>query len=210
MMILPTIKNNADKNDDTSDHQRYFQPSRMILPTIYDTSNHVRKKIPHKRTTKDDITITFHPSTQKPSSIFSTIIGDARNKDTRDMGSQVMLIQSTPSLPTMTSTPNRGSPESGSECLSTPSKRKKRSTVADRNKCRKCQLQYGSKMDNDFNSIWINCDQITCDYWVHLACLGFMVGQDEEESFTVMAKFVCPAHIPKHQAAKRSILQQNC
>ena len=51
---------------------------------------------------------------------------------------------------------------------STPSKKRKHLTPQERNTCEKCKIIYGSRMDDEFDSVWINCNRRGCDYWVHM------------------------------------------
>ena len=49
-----------------------------------------------------------------------------------------------------TSTPQTSTPQ-------TPTKRKNKSTSNMENKCRKCNIAYQTKIDDDYGSDWINC-----------------------------------------------------
>ena len=105
-----------------------------------------------------------------------------------------------PSNVSLISNDNILTPTNVSEsAVSTPSAKRKRApnNTPDRDKCRKCQVQHGSRTDNDFNSIWINCSHRRCDYWVHCSCLGLVVKEENEENFAPLFHYYCPVHNPK-------------
>ena len=85
----------------------------------------------------------------------------------------------------------------------TPTKLRKKSTPNMENKCRKYNVAYQTKMDDDYGSDWINCTCRNCIYWAHLYCLGFEV-KDEDmdaftndmDAFTKVTKYYCPTHNP--------------
>lgn len=71
--------------------------------------------------------------------------------------------------------------------------RKKKRPNTDKSICRKCQIQYGSKMDNDYGSIWINFNAKNCYVWVHLDCK-----YEDAETCTKIVKFYCNKHNPQN------------
>ena len=79
---------------------------------------------------------------------------------------------------------------------STPSGKRKKASV-NRNTCRKCLTVHDSETDNKYNSMWINCSQRRCDYWIHAFCLGIVVEETNEEEFAKLFYFFCPSHNPK-------------
>ena len=79
----------------------------------------------------------------------------------------------------------------------TPTKRRKKSSTPNmENKCRKCNVAYQTKMDDDYGSDWINCARRNCIYWAHLYCLGFEVKDEDMDTFTRVTKYYCPTHNP--------------
>ena len=46
-----------------------------------------------------------------------------------------------------------------------------------------CNITYGSKMDEEYGSMWIICSARSCNYWVHLFCLGFTCKDEDKQNF---------------------------
>ena len=76
-------------------------------------------------------------------------------------------------------------------------KRKRDNARNETDSCRKCQTIYGSKTDNAYHSIWINCSYRRCDYWLHGYCMGLVVKDDHEEQLASLFNFYYPTHNPK-------------
>ena len=80
------------------------------------------------------------------------------------------------------------------KCLS-PTFKKGRIS-GDQNKCRKCNIIYRSKadihMDPVWDSVWVNCEQCECQYWVHMRCLGFVIHNKNFNIFEESMKYFCP------------------
>jgi len=85
--------------------------------------------------------------------------------------------------------------------------KKKSSTPENSNNCQKCWLKYGTKMDDSYNSLWVNCNIKKCTYWVHLKCLGFFVKDDDNKDPIKNLYFLCPAHQEK-QPTPKNILRK--
>ena len=54
----------------------------------------------------------------------------------------------------------------------TLSREKKKGNTTDSNYCKKCSVQYGSKIGSDNSLVWINSNAKNCKYWVHLYYTG--------------------------------------
>ena len=67
------------------------------------------------------------------------------------------------------------------------------------NHCRICEVKHGSKLDNDYDSPWIDCSANKCEIWLHLYCLGFMT----EDGSDVKADWFCRNHQPRKPPAER-------
>ena len=170
----------------------------------------------YRTVTKDDVTISFEQSTKTKNN--GKVLKYSTNQDLAKPVSKVDKSTQThpPATPTTPhaepgpstpSTSNHSSPATTPLAV-TPSKRRISSIGSgDRNKCRKCQIAYESKMDNDLNSLWINCEQRNCKYWVHLACLGIVVDEEKEDIFTENFQYFCINHNPKKNVKTRAILK---
>ena len=79
---------------------------------------------------------------------------------------------------------------------STPSAKRQKGTPNDRNICKKCKLVYNSKMDDDYDSLWINCAHRGCDWWVHMYCMGIDVRENNIQDFESIVKVYCQSHNP--------------
>ena len=87
---------------------------------------------------------------------------------------------------------------SPSSTVSTPSKKRCKdssTTPESDNICRKCRITYGTKMDDEYNSLWINCGIKKCHYWAHLKCLGFVPKVEDNDDFmdSVNLFLSCPS-----------------
>ena len=76
-----------------------------------------------------------------------------------------------------------------------PPQGKKRHTT-DSNYCGKCNIQCGSKMDNDYGLVWINFSAKSCKYWVHLFCIGLSCKDEDEEIFAKITKYYIKKYNP--------------
>ena len=166
----------------------------------------------YKTTTGDDVAIQFYQSTKASAAAtyrYGTQPGLACRPSTASKA--VQAVNSTSSSPT--STPNSNLNESlqknSASCssTSTPSVCRRKKNSVDRNTCKKCQIPYAGRMDNEYNSLWINCEQRNCDYWVHIACLGLVVTEEKEQEFSENVKFFCQTHNPNKIPRPRSILK---
>ena len=171
-----------------------------------------RKMQQYTTSTNDNVAIQFYQSTTKSKSAdvyrYATKPGLAMRTATVSSAVQTEL----PTNEMLTSTPDvslvglpSGSRSEESTLASPSVKRKK--LASNRNICRKCKISYGGCMDNEYESIWINCEQRGCDYWVHLNCLGFVVKEEDEEIFSKTVKYFCCSHNPKKLPKRRSILK---
>ena len=71
------------------------------------------------------------------------------------------------------------------------SKKKKQKGVNNGSHCRLCQVKYDTKLDNDFDSPWLGCQNKKCGYWVHVYCLGFLANDAKS-----MTEWYCRKHHP--------------
>ena len=78
----------------------------------------------------------------------------------------------------------------------TPPRKKKKRNTTNSNYCGICNIQYGSRMDNDYGLLWINCSAKSCKYWVHLFCIGLSCKDENEEVFAKITKYYCKRHNP--------------
>ena len=85
--------------------------------------------------------------------------------------------------------------ENGNEDADTPTKRRKL-TPSDENVCRKCGISFSSKMDDDYDSTWVNCSRRGCTYWVHMYCLGLEVDDCDNNVFERTVRYYCSKHNP--------------
>ena len=60
----------------------------------------------------------------------------------------------------------------------------------------KCSIQYGSKIDNDNGSVWINGNAKNCKYWAHLYYTGLSCRDEDKEMFAKITKYYCKRHKP--------------
>ena len=146
----------------------------------------------YKKTTGDDIVVHFIQSTKDgKKSTFATKPDLVKKEEKRSIGSQTLTDHTdhtTTDAPSTSTTPTRS--------YVSPSKSKvNSSTPENANTCRKCQVRYGTKMDNQYGSMWINCDRKGCSYWAHLKCLGFVCMDEDEEKLNKIVKFYCNNHL---------------
>ena len=117
----------------------------------------------------------------------------------RDFSVQADLVTTT-SFPEVSmmenSQPNLTLEPTGCSTPGTPSRKKKKRNNTDSNYCGICNIQYGSRMDNDYGSLWINCSAKSCKYWVHLFCIGLSCKDENEEVFAKITKYYCKRHNP--------------
>ena len=146
-----------------------------------------------KSTTGDEILVEIHQNTTPP------IV--------KRWATDTTLFNRTPVSPSSVATSAASSPnfvsgdtpqasESESIVTTPSSKRRKSRNGDDKNICRKCFVSYGSATDNQYDSIWINCANKKCDYWVHGYCINLVVREGKEEEFDDLVKFYCPSHNP--------------
>ena len=104
------------------------------------------------------------------------------------------------------------SPSNESLQLATPSKvsnSNRKTNQKERNEsnmadfCRICDVKYNSKMDRDYESPWLGCEEESCDHWVHLNCLGF-VSEDAEN----LSEWYCKKHHPKKMPTQRRVIKK--
>ena len=88
-----------------------------------------------------------------------------------------------------------------------PSRRKKK--TADSNNCAKCQICYGSKIDDKYGSIWINCSAKNCPYWVHLYCIGISCDDEDLEEFGKLVKYFCKLNNPHKVPRSKGVLKKH-
>lgn len=94
---------------------------------------------------------------------------------------------------------------------STPSSRRKKKNdpkKMNRDVCQKCLTIYGSRTDNEYNSLWVNCAKRKCDYWVHAYCIGLVINEKDEEKFDSTVKYYCPPHNPMSLPRPKSLLKK--
>ena len=166
-----------------------------------------RKLQEYKTVTGDDALLTLHLNTVKKEVLrFSTSQELVKKSIASYLSMPVTsTITSTPLVNVVDAIENNGNraeqttnPEKDSVEAGTPSAKRKRAKVTGtKNACRKCQTIHGSKTDNDYNSVWINCSYRRCDYWVHGFCLGLVVKEDNEDEFSSLFNYYCPTHNPK-------------
>ena len=161
--------------------------------------NHVkgfqRKMRELKSTTGDDILVELHQNTS-PAIVKRWATNTSLFNKTAPISSASTPIASSASSsasPTLTDMTVHSE-----TIVSTPSSKRRRSGKAnDSNICRKCFVKYGSATDNKYNSIWINCAQRRCDYWVHVYCVNLVVTEGKEDDFDSIVKYFCASHNPK-------------
>ena len=88
-----------------------------------------------------------------------------------------------------------------------PSRRKKK--TADSNNCTKCQIRYGSKIDDKYGLIWINCSAKNCQYWVHLYCIGISCDDEDQEEFGKLVKYFCKLNNPHKVPRPKGVLKKH-
>ena len=148
--------------------------------------------------TGDDVSITFYQATAKKSvHRFSTKKEYIMKKESRTVSVQTEANVDIPT-PSSPSTPQLSvslSTQDSTPCTSTPSKRAKRNLRQnDPNKCAKCSIKYGTKMDETYDSVWVNCESKNCQFWCHMKCLGMHCSN--EAMFSESVKFFCKTHNP--------------
>ena len=120
-----------------------------------------------KCTNKKQLAVQFYPTCRNSPLVvrFATKPELALRVETKAVSSQTEVVGEIVEISTLTSTPIQSS------SLSTPSKTRKQPDYV--NVCRICSISYGSRMDDEYGSIWINCSARSCRYWAHLFRLGF-------------------------------------
>ena len=123
----------------------------------YNYHDGFRKKLKqYKTTVEEDVATQFY---QKVSGgikeiRYATAPELANKPKTRSMSVQTEELYINVSIASEISI-NEPSQEPARSTPGTPSRKKKK--TADSNNCGKCQICYGSKMDDKYGSIWINC-----------------------------------------------------
>ena len=114
----------------------------------------------YKTTIKEDMAVQFYPACRNIPSVvrFASTPELARKVETKAISSQTEVVGKIVETSTPTSTPIQSS------SLSTPSKKRKQPD--DANICRICSISYGSRMDDEYGSIWIKCSARSCRYCI--------------------------------------------
>ena len=157
--------------------------------------------VEYKIVTGDDSYLELHQSTKsKEVRKYSTSIPlMTKRLAALNISPAVNVMNRTISSEALSSPANTSIATAPSPLVSTPSGKRKRETYENGvNTCRKCKVRHGSRTDNQFNSLWTNCNQRRCDYWVHLFCLGVVVQEKDEDKFCKLFDYYCPSHNPKH------------
>lgn len=156
----------------------------------------------YKTVTGDNMKVEFYQNTKDEKickyatslALFNNLDDTGNSVNTNDsLLAPTMNEIPAPVSPCVVSTPNQAS----SSLIGTPSSKRKRKEARGDYVCKKCFIKHGSATDDTFNSLWVECEQRRCEYAVHLFCLGIVVPENDEQSFTEMFKFYCPAHNPK-------------
>ena len=157
----------------------------------------------YKTTINEDVAVQFYPTCGNSPSVvrFGTTPELARRVETKAVSSQTEVVGKV-EISTPTSTPIQSS------SLSTPSKSKKRKQPDDANVCRICSISYGSRMDDEYGSIWINCISRSCRYWAHLYCLGFSCKDEDQNKLENLVNYYCKVHNPNKIPRPRSIAKK--
>ena len=134
----------------------------------------------------------------------------AMKQQQRDFSVQADLVTTT-SFPEVSmmenSQPDLTLEPTGCSTPGTPSRKKKKRNNTDSNYCGICNIQYGSRMDNDYGSLWINCSAKSCKYWVHLFCIGLSCKDENEEVFAKITKYYCKRHNPHKIPRPKCVLK---
>ena len=174
-----------------------------------------RKMIECKRVTHDNIFIEFQRVNENNTNIIHRYATDPKMFSCQAMNSSVASsthsINATPVLHEQDTSVGDSAPQSSSQNIATPSGKRKRveNENLDKNSCRKCFTLHGSRTDNEYNSLWINCARRKCNYWIHAYCLGLVVEEAAEDRFADSFQYFCPSHNPKRLPKPRSIIQKN-
>lgn len=148
----------------------------------YGTSTHDHVAIQFLQSTKNGVEVHSYGTTPelaaKGDSIMTNVENNTTPLNTQENSMPVILNK-----------------EAAASTSITPTKRKKPlETTGESNICKMCNISYGTKLDNDYNSVWINCSLKNCHYWVHLKCIGIELESDIEDKFLRKMKFSCPLH----------------
>lgn len=165
-----------------------------------------RKMLQYKTATNDDIAVQFYPSTKTGPGVcrFATSPELARKtavstKSTETCGGFANVTPSATSPTVEVAGPSK----KNNANITTPSKKSPSTTPENSKSCRKCRLSYGTKMDDAYNSVWVNCNTKKCDYWVHLKCLGFALKDEDNPNPIEELLFFCPSHQERLPKPKR-------
>ena len=63
--------------------------------------------------------------------------------------------------------------------------------------CRVCQIEYGSKEDDDLGFDWVRCGVNHCKYWVHAGCICVQYDGIAQLEAWARNHVRCPKHIRK-------------
>ena len=156
----------------------------------------------YKTTINEDMAVQFYPTCRNSPPVvrFATTPELARRVETKAVSSQTEVVGKIVETSTPTSTPIQSS------SLSTPSKKRKQPN--DANVCRICSISYGSRMDDEYGSIWIKCSARSCCYWAHLFCLGFSCKDEDQSKLDKLVNYYCKVHNPYKIPRRRSIAEK--
>ena len=145
--------------------------------------------------------VQFYPTCRNSPSVerFATTPELARRVEAEAVSSQTEVVGEVVEISTPTSTPIQ------SFSLSTPSKKRKQ---PDNAVCKICSICYGSRMDDEYGSISINCSARSCRYWAHLFCLGFSCKDQDQSKLDKLVNYYCKVHNPHKIPRPRSIAEK--
>ena len=144
--------------------------------------------------------VEFYPTCRNSLSVvrFPTKPELARRKETKAVSIQTeVVLEDTSASIIDASTPNNSS-----RYVAAPSKKGRQDNV---NLCKICNITYGSKMDDKYGSMWINCSTRSCNYWVHLFCLRFTCKDEDKQNFEKIVDYHCKPHNLHRISRPRSI-----
>jgi len=154
-------------------HKRYYLRRDML-----------REMVEYKKATGDDCYVEFHQTTPfKHTFRYATSLDLLARRSTAEKETQTTACDFVESV--QISTSNASSESNSVDNLS------EESNVIDSTKaCAECE--------EDQDSLWLNCREEGCDYWVHVCCLGFIIKKEKEEAFVNKMRYRCPVHNAKY------------
>ena len=179
--------------------QKYIKDGCKRAKSRYNYQTGMRRTMKqYKTTTGDDVSITFFQTTNnKNRQVYKYATKKELVAGKKFSNATTQTTNSQPEVSEDEDEPGL-SQSIESSTPATPSSKRRKGTPTDRNVCRKCKLVYNSKMDDDYDSLWINCAHRGCEWWVHMYCLGINVADKDVDNFESTVKIYCPTHNP-HQ-----------